>query len=133
PGVLLALLPLSLGFTVVRDADTLAPIRWPASTVTVVAQEDGSADVTDGSDLTAIQAAVAAWTAPCSDLSLVYGGAVASGADANDGTNRIAFRESNWPGGMNGAAATTVRRRDTGGSPDTWSDVDILLNGQHFS
>jgi|GEM_PF-1781175 hypothetical protein len=122
------------GFTVIQDAPTQTPIRWPTTSVTFVVQEDGSDDVADGSDVTAVVDALEAWNLPgCSDFTYVNGGTSPSRAIAQDGINRITFLESNWPGGANGAGAFTVRYRNTAVSPSVWSEADIRINGEGYS
>lgn len=122
-----------LAFTAIRDPDTLSPIVWPVGQIDFVIQQNGSDDINDGSDLEAIRAALAAWTAvPCSDLVLADGGSDNSRAIARDGVNRITFLETNWPGGANGAGAFTTRHRNTGPTPDEWVESDIRLNGEFF-
>lgn len=119
-----------VGFTVVRDVGDDGPILWADPTLTVEIQQDGSDDVTDGSDLEALRAALATWNAvPCSRLRFVDGGTGTSRSIGRDGVNRIAFLESAWPGYAAGAGAFTVRERDEG-TPDRWVDFDILVNGQ---
>ncbi len=128
-GALAGVLVLS-GFTVVKDPDVAAPILWPTSTVSVVVHSAGSADVTDGSDIEAVQRALEAWSAGCSDFAFVYGGTTDNSSASNDGTNLIVWRE-NGDAALSGAVATTIRRRNTGASPDTWTDTDILMNGNN--
>lgn len=129
-----ALALLLVGFTGVRDPDMEAPIVWQDRTVAITVQQDGSADVADGSDLQAIQAAMVVWSqVPCTDFTYENGGTTTSRDDAADGVNLIAFRESSWPGGANGAVAFTTRRRDMAASPEVWQEADILLNGVDFS
>ena len=124
----------SAGFTVVRDPGSLAPIVWPTGQVAMLVQSDGSDDVTDGSDLQAIQDALTTWGLPtCSSFQFVFGGFDPSRVIADDGINRITFLEQNWPGGANGAGAFAVRYRDTAANPDTWDGGDIRINGEHFS
>ena len=122
------------GFTVIQDPNTQTPTVWPTRTVTFVIQENGSDDVVDGSDVTALQDALGAWGQPaCSDFQFANGGSSPSRAIAQDGVNRITFLESNWPGGANGAGAFTVRYRNTATSPATWLEADIRINGEAYS
>ncbi|MBI2375171.1 MAG: matrixin family metalloprotease [Deltaproteobacteria bacterium] len=131
PLFLLTLIP---GFGVVRDPSTLEPIRWSTNRVTIVIQSSGLEEISGESDLEAARAAIGSWSSSCSALELVDGGLDPSGSRSNDdGVNRILFVESNWPGAASGATATTLRRRNTGSSPETWEEADILINGQDFN
>src|SRR5262245_36234315 len=126
-----ALLSLCAGFSAIGDPnDPATPIVWSSPNVTLMIGADGSDDVAGDSDLVAIRSAIAAWSAPsCTNLRLIDGGELANPVDADDGVNAIFFRESNWPGSLSGAAAVTVHHENSG-SPETWHDADILLNGQ---
>jgi MYXO-CTERM domain-containing protein len=117
------------GFTVVKDPDVAEPIVWPSNTVTVVVHNAGTGDVTDGSDIEAVQRALEAWSADCADFSFTYGGTTGTTSASNDGTNLIVWRENGDPA-LSGAVATAIRRRNTSGAADRWSDVDILMNGR---
>lgn len=130
-----ALLALSflVGFNVVRDPNGGGAIVWANPNVTFEIQRDGSDDITDGSDVAAIQASLETWNqVGCSGFRFVMGGVVADGTIATDGVNRISFTEANWPGGASGAAATTIREH-SGGNPDRWTEADIRVNGVDFS
>ena len=123
-----------VAFTAIADPSGPTPVVWPSPTITLELQQDGSDDVSDGSDLQAMANALEAWTqVPCSAATLVRGADTASRAVAQDGVNRITFLESNWPGGANGAGAFTVRYRDTGTTPSHWSETDIRINGEGYS
>lgn len=133
-GVLLWGALLLQGYTVVRDPAAVEPIRWPTPSIDFVLQQDGSDDVIDGSDLTAMMNGVLAWDArACSSLRVGVAGMEASRAVAQDGVNRITFLESNWPGGANGAGAFTVRYRDVSSSPSRWVEADIRINGEFYT
>jgi hypothetical protein len=121
---------LTAGFSTTGDPDAPEqPIVWPDPTITVSIHPDGSDDISDGSDIAAIRAALEAWSAPpCTNLALVDGGFDSNKTNADDGVNRIFFVESNWPSEFAGAAAVTISRVNAG-SPDTWRDADILING----
>lgn len=121
------------GFTVVRDPSLAEAIRWTTLPVAVVLQQDGVDDVTDGSDLAGVRAALAAWDAPsCASFAFVESAVQASRVVADDGVNRITFIESGWSAGASGALALTDRYRDTGTSPQRWNEFDIRINGQDF-
>ena len=73
--LLLAAGLLSLGFNGVRSPGSDEPITWGGSSVTMVVHDQGSDDVTDGSDIAAIRAAMEVWAGPaCSDFRFVDGG-----------------------------------------------------------
>jgi len=109
------------GFTVVRDSDSLEPILWTSNTITVVVHDGMSS-----AENTAAQNSLTAWSSVgCSGFQLQYGGTGGAG-DAQDGTNRISFLTSGWPGGS-GVVGLTTRYRSAG-SPDTWNEADIILN-----
>jgi hypothetical protein len=125
-----ALLGLS-AFSSFRDENVDAPILWPAHSATMMIQQDGSKDVTDGSAIVAIRNAMAAWSAqPCSSFHFVDGGLSASRAFTQDGVNNITFLETNWPGSASGAAAITQHYRDMSTMPSTWTEADVAVNGQ---
>lgn len=127
--LLVAALP-GLGFNVVRDVGGDGPIVFLNPTVTLELHQAGSADVSDGSDLQALRYAMEAWNqVPCSAFRFVDGGTGTSRDIGEDGVNRIAFLESNWPGYASGAAAFTLRER-VSDTPDRWTEFDILINGQ---
>ncbi|MBI5498077.1 MAG: matrixin family metalloprotease [Deltaproteobacteria bacterium] len=106
-----------------------APVRWPSSSVGVVLQSDGSDDVTDGSDLAAVRAAITQWnTALGGRLTVTEGAPVSSRAWGDDGVNAVIFVESGWPGAADGALGTTIPNIQAG-NPSTFTDADVLLNG----
>src|SRR5205085_1635332 len=47
--------------------------------------------------------------------------------------NRITFVESGWSPAADGAVAVTERQRNTGVSPQRFTEADILLNGEDES
>ncbi|MCC7383778.1 MAG: matrixin family metalloprotease [Deltaproteobacteria bacterium] len=119
----------SAGFNVIRDPNGNGPILWGTPAMTYQIQQDGSDDVGDGSDIAAIRSALETWNrVPCSAFRFTDGGLTASRSIGADGVNRIAFLESNWPGGADGAAAYTVRERNGA----TWTEADIRVNGVDF-
>ncbi|MEZ4270789.1 MAG: matrixin family metalloprotease [Myxococcota bacterium] len=120
---------LSSGFTVVRDPTVVAPIKWATPSITLVTQSSGSSDVSDGSDLQAITAALRIWSqVSSSNLVLVDGGVSPTQTLADDGVNRIVFLSSNIPPAAEGIPAFTTRYRNTSTSPHTWSGADIVFN-----
>jgi len=130
--VALVAVPL-LGFVVVREIDGDQAIVWENPVVTVEIQQDGSDDVSDGSDLAAIRDALGAWNAaPCSRFRFVDGGTGTSRGIGRDGVNRLTFIERDWPAYAAGAGAYTVREREAG-TPDHWVDFDIQMNGVDVS
>jgi DNA-binding beta-propeller fold protein YncE len=68
-------------------------------TVTYLINEDGSPDIGDGSEFTAIQAAFAAWPAVVgTELNIVYGGTTPTAiADAVDQVNTVTFTDNTYP------------------------------------
>lgn len=127
--LLFALAAGSLGFNVIRDPNGDGPIIWPTPTMTFEIQQDGSDDISDGSDIAAIRAALDTWNrVSCSAFRFIDGGLTASRTIAADGVSRIAILEGNWPGGADGAAATTIRERNGA----LWTEADIRVNGVDF-
>jgi hypothetical protein len=121
----------ALAFTAFTDPNGgNQPVRWPGNAVTVVLQQDGSADISDGSDLTAVRAAIAEWNqALTGRFTITEGAPTTSRSYGDDGSNRIIFVESGWPGAADGALGTTIPHVQ-GGSPSTFRDADIILNGE---
>jgi MYXO-CTERM domain-containing protein len=131
--LLLAAAGASLGFNVVRDVGGDGPIVFATPSVTMELQQNGSADIGDGSDLQAIRDAMNEWNqVACSSFQFVDGGTGTSRGIGADGINRITFLENNWPGYAAGAGAFTLRER-VSGSPDRWTEFDIQINGQDTS
>jgi hypothetical protein len=114
-------------FTTFADPDG-APdsVRWGGTSTTVHLQQDGSDDVTDGSDLAAVRAGIQQWNAALGGrFTLVEGSTTASRGWGDDGENRFIFVESGWPGAADGALGTTIPHLSGG----TFTDADVLLNG----
>jgi len=125
-----AIAAVAFAFTAFRDPNRQDGIRWSSSAVEVTIQQDGSDDIGDGSDITAIEQAVATWAAALSSGFTLTVGAPSSARDyGNDGINRITFIESGYPGGTDSALGTTIPSVVTG-DPSRLVDVDILLNGE---
>lgn len=125
-----AIAAVATAFTAFRDPNRQDGIRWASSAVEVTIQQDGAEDISDGSDITAIEQAVTTWAAALSSsLTLSVGAPSSDRGYGNDGVNRITFIESNYPGGADSALGTTIPAIDTG-DPSQLVDVDILLNGE---
>jgi len=130
-GVLLLALP-ALGFSVMRDPSTTAPLAWGSPSVTMVLQQDGASDVSDGTDLDAARMALAAWGQPaCTNFSFHDGGLSAMGGASQDGVNRISFVES-WTEAA-GIVALTKQIRRTDVTPQRFIEADIIVNQQDFT
>lgn len=76
-----------------------ACVYWGVRDLTYLVNQDGSADLTDGSDLTAVDAGAAAWNDErCSDMTLTNGGLtnrrdVGFDPDREDNVNLVVWRE----------------------------------------
>jgi YVTN family beta-propeller protein len=68
------------------------------ATITYVINETAAPNISNGTDLTAVQNAFAAWTGqPNTDLNVVYGGTVTqANADALDGVNLVTFIDNGF-------------------------------------
>ncbi|MFH1812153.1 MAG: matrixin family metalloprotease [Pseudomonadota bacterium] len=114
------------GFTAFRDPNRQDAVRWSATNVEISLQQDGSADLGDGSDLAAMRAALATWQASLpTGFTLSEGATSSSRSYGDDGVNRVTFLEQNWPAGADTALGTTLPHVAGG----RFVDVDILLNG----
>jgi len=107
-------------------------IRWPTSQIEYELQQDGSDDLTDGSDFAAIRAAVESWNnVACSSLELIESGlgeatdTIATTGEL-DGINRLGWIEDErWPyGSLVLGAATPIYDAD-----GVILEADISLNG----
>ncbi len=117
----------TLGFTTqLADGTTDTPVVFPASGVVFVVQEDGSDDVSDGSDVEAMRRAIESWRAPCSSFAFTYGGTDPSRAvDQQDGVNRVTFIKESWMFG--GTVGFAPRRVDSTGAVEVVAEVDVGL------
>ncbi|MCA9669999.1 MAG: hypothetical protein KC503_30595 [Myxococcales bacterium] len=118
-------------------------LRWMRSNCVVLrANSAGSADVSDGSEFTAIQKSVEDWHKVIASCSYIRFQLEAPAASATIGFDRegpnenaIVFVESNWPHEDVAAGITTVFFVDNKDSAQDGRilDADVELNGQIFT
>ncbi|MBN2358021.1 MAG: matrixin family metalloprotease [Deltaproteobacteria bacterium] len=127
----IAVAAVATAFSAYRDPNRHDGVRWATGAVEVSIQQDGSDDIGDGSDVAALQQAVATWAEALAPAFTLSQGALSSSRGyGNDGVNRITFIESGFPGGTDSALGTAIPSIVTG-DPSRLVDVDVLLNGEH--
>lgn len=124
--------------TVTHNSAT--PLRWMGSNCVIVQPSSiGSADITDGSDLVAIERAAQNWrdaVSSCSyirfDLQEPSDTAVLGYDPHGTNTNVIAWVESGWPHDADAAGITVMYFVDKAGSDQDGRilDADIWINGE---
>ncbi|MCG3173697.1 MAG: hypothetical protein GMKNLPBB_01898 [Myxococcota bacterium] len=108
-------------------------IYWPRMPVPYWVQKDGSADISDNSDVEAVKASYKEWEKPeCTFLRFEFKGANdVRRASQSDGLNQVYWVESNWPrefGSGTIGVTTPVFYYD-----GVIIDADIRFNGQDYS
>jgi YVTN family beta-propeller protein len=117
-----------------RHIEYWRPIDMPLH---YVIHADGAPGITDGSDLAALQAGFAAWTAvPDAAVSITYGGTTTqSDAQAMDMVNLVTFDDPDWPFGA-GVLAVGLSTSftipmwdgDSATRPGQIIDADMIFN-----
>jgi uncharacterized protein (TIGR03382 family) len=133
-GLLLGVAP-AAAYTRTRAIDAgHSGLAWFDRTITWHLPAPGSGDVAHEAVVAAAKRAFAAWAAVgCTDVNFTFasGGPTRTSLDGGepDGKNVIRWRESDWPGGPDQIAITTVSYDQGTGRI---VDVDIDLNGQYL-
>jgi hypothetical protein len=134
------------GYVRTRTPDGV-PIRWPASCVTVSADDRGSTDLPVDAVFADLRRALVNWqsaTLACSYLQLNYGAPTERDVPMNDGVNLVQFHSASWshngdptnlPYDPSAQGITTVFFNDHPGQPDDGVilDADIELNAVSFT
>jgi len=111
-----------------------AGLHWNKLCPVIYAEEDGSRDVDDGSDIDAIQASLDTWNqVDCTAFRFVWGGVTnitwAGYSPGAENVNIVVFRDDHWPYAQRPVAFTSVTYDPKSGEV---FDADIELNGEDF-